>query len=92
MLFIISLVYVFILLFFGRRALGRRPVAFYTAAAVVTVYILVAHFAARDAWWPRWFWNYAVFPVSRGALACAFFALVMYPGVLDNRLPGVKIL
>jgi DMSO/TMAO reductase YedYZ heme-binding membrane subunit len=92
MLLINSLVYVFILLLFGRRALGRRPGVFYLIVAGFTAYILIAHFFARDAWWPGWFWSYAVFPVTRGSLSAALFVLVMYPGVLGDRFPGVKIL
>lgn len=90
MIFLIALVLTGIFIFVCAKTLKKHPAPFYVGAVVIAL-IVIGCTAGRvvfPEWFRLWIWPL----VSRGALATALFAAVMYAAVLPNGSKGIKTL
>ncbi|MFA9378641.1 MAG: hypothetical protein ACERKZ_18145 [Lachnotalea sp.] len=89
MLFIISIVssLSFFLLFY--KSIKKFCGLFYLLTVFTVIYLFGSYQLNIYHWWPDWFMNYFVVQFSRGSLSTAVFAIVMYLGVLNKKIPGV---
>ena len=90
MLFLISLAVAYALFAWLHKSLHKRPWLFYLGSALIISYLFGAYFTNNYEWWPKWFMDWFVPAFSRGPLSYACFVIVMYLGVLPNKVPGIK--
>lgn len=90
MIFLIALVLTGIFIFVCAKTLKQHPVPFYAGAVLIALTVIGC--TAGNVIFPEWFRLWVWPLVSRGALATALFAAVMYAGVLPNGSKGIKIL
>ena len=89
MLFLISLSIALFVAFFLDKPLKKHPTAFYLTAAVLTaVSIIVLQSDVIIS--SRFVRDYVIGIFSRGALGCAFWAVVMWAGALPNGSAPIK--
>ncbi len=89
MLFVISLLCSILFFLAFHKTIRKVPVFFYLLTVASVIYLFGSYLLNIYSWWPDWFMEYVVMQYSRGSLSTAVFAIVMYLGVLNPKLPGV---
>ncbi|HPY85712.1 MAG TPA: FMN-binding protein [Ruminococcus flavefaciens] len=93
MLFLVSLVIALLFSFLCDKILKKHPIPFYIAASVVTVAVIVISQMSSNGdivISSPFVKNYVLGIFSRGALAAALWAVVMYAGALPNGSAPIK--
>lgn len=90
MIFILSMIIALIFSLVFQRQIKGKSRAFYTGTAVVVSYLFCANLLGISDGWPEWFAAYVSRLFTRGSLSTAFFAIVMYLGVLSGKRPSVR--
>ena len=90
MLFIISLIPVLCLVFFGDKALKKYPVPFYIAGTVITVAVVAVSQTEFIRTAPELVRDYIIAIFSKGSFAAALWCIVMWAGALPNGSAPIK--
>lgn len=89
MLFIISILFSLLFFLVFHKFIKKTPPIFYLLTTITIIYLFGSYLMDIYHWWPDWFMNYFAMMFARGTLSTAVFAIVMYLGVLDKKIPGV---
>jgi DMSO/TMAO reductase YedYZ heme-binding membrane subunit len=89
MLFIISLVLAFVVLLSFASQIKKRPWLSYAIITVVTTWLIGSYIFGLNGWWPNWFKEYFFQQFRRGSLSTAVFVIVMYLGIIGDKINGV---
>ena len=93
MLFLIALAIALCVAFFGGSQLKKHPSVFYAAAAVITVTVIVISRSMTDGDLDinnKFINDYVINIFAKGALAGAFWCVVMWAGALPNGSRAIK--
>lgn len=89
MLFFSAILIALITVFFFDKPLKKHPAAFYFTSAVLTAVSIILLQSDIDIS-SRFVRDYVIGIFSRGALGCAFWAVVMWAGALPNGSAPIK--
>ncbi|MDE5763424.1 MAG: FMN-binding protein [Ruminococcus sp.] len=90
MLFIISIVLVLCLVFFGDKPLKKYPVPFYIAGIILTIAVSVISQTEYVRTMPDFLSEYVIGIFSKGSFAGALWCTVMIAGALPNGSSAIK--